>query len=147
MHGGSVFKAAGCDVAHDRPVPAPLSSCLGAPERARHTMSADILLTLCTCPDQASATAVATALVEERVAACVNRIGPVRSVYRWEGEVRRDDEVLLLIKTPADQFDRLEAVIRRVHPHQVPEIIGVPIAAGSVAYLDWVRQVTGPEPR
>jgi len=106
-------------------------------------MSTDILLILCTCPDRASATAVATALLEERAAACVNRLPGVRSTYRWEGHVARDDEVLLLIKAPADQFDRVESVIGRVHPYEVPEILAVPVAAGSAAYLQWVRESTG----
>ncbi len=100
------------------------------------------LLVLCTCPTRAAADAVATAVVEERLAACVNRIPAAESLYRWQGHVTRDDEILLLIKTRADLFERLEQAITALHPDDTPEIIGLPIVAGSAAYLRWIREST-----
>jgi len=102
-------------------------------------MDAEFLLVLCTCPDDGSATVVSTALVEEQLAACVNRISGVRSRYRWQGQVESADEVLLLIKTRADSFAALQGTIQALHPHENPEIIGIDIAAGASAYLDWIR--------
>ena len=101
-------------------------------------MDAEFLLVICSCPDDGSATAVATALVEERLAACVNRITGVRSRYRWREHVETDDEVLLLIKTRASCYKQLEAAILRLHPHETPEVIAIDIAAGSTAYLEWI---------
>lgn len=103
-------------------------------------MNADHLVVLCTCPTAHDADAIATAVLEERVAACVNRIPGVRSAYRWEGRIEKDDEVMLIIKTTMSHFDRLEALIRSLHPHDVPEIIGLPIVVGSRAYLDWIGE-------
>lgn len=95
------------------------------------------------------ATRIARALVEERLAACVNILAPIASVYRWEGQVQQDSEVLLVIKTTDA---RLPALIRRVkalHSYQVPEIIAVPISDGSPEYLRWVldetREVAPPD--
>jgi len=102
----------------------------------------DCLLVFCTCPDQATAGVIATALLEERLAACVNRLPGIRSLYRWEGHIEKDDEVLLLLKTPAARFAAIEAEIGRLHPYDVPEIVAVPIAAGSSAYLDWIGNST-----
>jgi periplasmic divalent cation tolerance protein len=105
-------------------------------------MNADYLLVLCTCPDQGAANVVATALLEQRLAACVNQVPGIKSLYRWEGRVEKDDEVLLLIKTTADRFAELEAMIRKLHPYELPEIIGVPLSAGSDAYFDWIKTST-----
>ena len=105
-------------------------------------MSAEFLLILCTCPDRSVASAVTTALLEERLAACVNRVPGIKSTYRWEGHVQEDDEVLLLIKTTANLFARVEDTIRKLHPYELPEVIGVPLTAGSAAYLDWIRSST-----
>ena len=102
-------------------------------------MNTEYLVVLCTCPTAGAADAVTTALLEQRLAACVNRVPDVRSTYRWAGKIVRDDEVLLVIKTAARHFERLEAAIRAVHPHDVPEIIGLPILVGSQDYLDWIE--------
>lgn len=102
-------------------------------------MDAEFLLVLCTCPDDGSAAALSTALVEERLAACVNRISGVRSRYRWQGQAESADEVLLLIKTRAERFAALQETICKLHPHENPEIVGIDIAAGASAYLDWIR--------
>lgn len=81
---------------------------------------------------------LATALVREKLAACVNRIPGVESTYTWEGRVERDTEDLLIVKTRADLFDRLKERVQALHGYDVPEIIAVPIAAGSESYLEWM---------
>jgi periplasmic divalent cation tolerance protein len=103
------------------------------------------LLVVTNCPDQAAAEALAAALVEERLAACVNILAPCRSVYRWQGAVETADEVPLLIKTTAARYAALEAGIRARHPYEVPEIIALPIAAGLPAYLQWLTDETQPD--
>ncbi len=100
------------------------------------------ILVLCTCPSQSEADAVATALLEERLAACVNRVPGIKSLYRWEGRVTHDDEILLLIKTTALRFEHLEQTIKKLHPHETPEIIAIPIIAGSAEYLRWIEEST-----
>jgi periplasmic divalent cation tolerance protein len=105
-------------------------------------MSAKFLLVFCTCPNRSVAVVIATALLEERLAACVNHVPGVQSMYRWEGRVEHDDEVLLLIKTTPELYPKVEGTIGKLHPYELPEIIGVPIAAGSEAYLSWLRSET-----
>ena len=100
---------------------------------------ATVLLCYCSCPDAASAQAIADALVGERLAACVNRLPAVRSTYRWQGAVTCDSEELLLIKTTAARFDALKARLLELHPYELPELIAVPVQHGHEAYLDWVR--------
>jgi periplasmic divalent cation tolerance protein len=102
-------------------------------------MDPDFLLLRCTCPTREAASAIATALIEERLAACVNQLPGVKSLYRWEGRVEDDDELMLLIKTTASQYPAVEAMIRSLHPYEVPEIIGIPLTIGSDAYFDWIR--------
>ncbi|MHA6206058.1 divalent-cation tolerance protein CutA [Dyella soli] len=98
-----------------------------------------VLLCYCTCPDAASAQALAQALVGEGLAACVNHLPGIRSTYRWQGEVTCDSEDLLLIKTTAGRFDALRERVLALHPYDLPELIAVPVAQGHEAYLDWVR--------
>jgi len=98
-----------------------------------------ILLCLCTCPDAESATKLAEALVDERLAACVNRLPGVLSTYRWQGKVHVEGEELLLIKTTAARFEALKARLLELHPYELPELIALPIEQGHAAYLDWVR--------
>ncbi len=100
------------------------------------------LLILCTCPSQNEADAVATGLLEERLAACVNRVPGIKSLFRWEDRVTHDDEVLLLIKTSSRLFERVEKTIKALHPHEIPEIIALPIVAGSAEYLRWIGEST-----
>ncbi len=102
----------------------------------------EYILVLCTCPSQNDADAVTTALLEERLAACVNQLPGIKSLYRWQGRVTHDDEVLLLIKTSAALFDRLEKTIKTHHRHETPEIIAIPIVAGSAEYLRWIEEST-----
>ena len=108
-------------------------------------MNADFLLVVCTCPTTSAAAAIATALLEERVAACVNQVPGIKSMYRWEGRIEHDDEVLLLIKTTRQMYPRVEQTIGKLHPYELPEIIGVPLTAGSEAYLHWIKNATNDE--
>lgn len=104
----------------------------------------DFRLVLCTCPDQETGLTLATRLVEQRLAACVNLMPGLTSIYRWEDAVQREPEVLLLIKTRADRLQSLMETLRRLHPYDLPEIIAVPITAGLPEYLNWVSQCTQP---
>lgn len=83
---------------------------------------------------------VARALVEERLAACVNRVGPVRSVYRWQGKIEQSEEELLIIKTKRDLFERLRTRVQELHSYSVPEILALPVLQGSEPYLKWLGQ-------
>ena len=102
-------------------------------------------LAFCTCPDADSAHALAEALVGERLAACVNVLPGVSSTYRWQGQVERADEVLLLIKTTGERLPALAARVPQLHPYELPELIAVPVAAGLPAYLHWVAEETREE--
>jgi periplasmic divalent cation tolerance protein len=98
------------------------------------------LVVFCSCPDVESAGLLADTLVEERLAACVTRLPGVTSVYRWEGALQRDAEVLLIIKTTAGRLANLSARIESLHPYEVPEVIAIPVTGGSERYLGWVGQ-------
>ena len=101
-----------------------------------------ILLVLTNLPDRETAERLAGALIEQRVAACVNILAPCRSVYRWKGAVQREEEHPVLIKTTAERYPALEAAIRAAHPYELPEIIAVPIERGLPAFLAWVDAET-----
>jgi len=101
------------------------------------------LVVLCTCPDEATATGIATALLAEELAACVNCVAGIRSMYRWAGQIRDDTEVLLVIKTSAARYAALETLVRARHPYDLPEIIALPVVAGARDYLDWIGRATG----
>ena len=103
------------------------------------------LLVLTNLPDITSAETLATALIEARLAACVNILAPCRSVYRRNGAVEQADEVPLLIKTSEERYASLEAAIRARHPYELPEIIALPIARGLPGYLAWIGAETNPE--
>ena len=98
------------------------------------------LIVFCTCENAEQGRRIAEALVEARLAACVNILPPLRSVYRWQGKIESAEEVLLLIKTTAGRFPALEDRIQQLHSYDTPEIIAIPIAAGSEKYLDWLRE-------
>lgn len=106
-------------------------------------MSLSPLIILCTCPDRTTAERIAETVVSERLAACVNIAPGLTSIYRWEGQVQREAELLLLIKTRQAVYPQLEARIRELHPYQVPELIALPIQTGSAAYLNWITDNTG----
>ena len=100
----------------------------------------DKLVVLVTCSSPAEARHIARSVVEARLAACVNILpGAVTSVYRWKGKVETAKERLLLIKTSRKRLARLRAAVERLHSYDVPEIIALPIAAGSPAYLKWIE--------
>ncbi len=106
-------------------------------------MSEEALIVLCTCPDETSTHEVTTALLEHRLAACVNRVAGIESWYRWEGRVEQDREYLLLIKTTAASYPALERLIIEMHPHDVPEVLAVAVDKGSARYLDWIVDSVG----
>jgi periplasmic divalent cation tolerance protein len=100
----------------------------------------DALVVFCTCQDKAQADHIAEALIEARLAACVNILPPLRSIYRWQGKVEHAEETLLLIKSTADRFPALRDRIADLHTYETPEIIALPIADGSEKYLSWLRE-------
>lgn len=102
----------------------------------------ETLLVITNLPDAYSAHALAGALVEARLAACVNILAPCRSVYRWQGKTENAEEVPVLIKTTAARYAALEAAIRARHPYELPEIIAVPVDRGLPEYLAWVDSET-----
>ncbi len=104
---------------------------------------AQAVLVLVTCASREEAGQIAGCLVRERLAACVNVAGPVRSVFRWKGAVEEQAEHVLLVKTRAELFERLAARVRELHSYEVPEVIGLPIVLGLAEYLAWIEQQTG----
>ena len=106
------------------------------------TLAAEALLVFTSLPDRAAADALAQALIEAKVAACVTILAPCTSVYRWRGAVERAEEIPLLIKTTGVRYAALEALIGRLHPYELPEIIAVPLAQGLPGYLQWVADET-----
>lgn len=102
-------------------------------------------LVFCTLADREGAEALARFLVEQRFAACVNILPGVTSIYRWEGDVQRDTECMLIIKTRQDRFAALSEALRAQHPYELPEIVAVPLSDGLPAYLAWIDQSLEPE--
>ena len=100
------------------------------------------LLVFTNLPDRDAALALARALVQRRLAACVNVLGGCASVYRWGGDIEEAVEVPVLVKTRATRYAELEAAIRELHPYELPEVIAVPIVRGLPEYLDWVAEET-----
>jgi periplasmic divalent cation tolerance protein len=103
-----------------------------------------VRVALATAPDGETAARIARALVEERLAACVNLVPAVRSIYRWQDRVEEAGEVLLVIKTRAERVDALAARLRALHPYELPELVALPVAAGLASYLDWVAAEAAP---
>ena len=101
-------------------------------------MSRDYVIVFCTCPDFANAKRLAEYLVENRLAACVNILPGLTSVYHWEGRICSDSEHLLLIKSKTDRYGLLEAALQREHPYELPEIVSVSLENGSQDYLKWI---------
>ena len=98
-----------------------------------------------TLPDQTAADRIATRLVEERLAACAQVVGPIRSTYWWEGKVEQASEWYCHLKTTLTRLPVLQARIRELHPYQVPEIIAVPILQGNPEYLKWIQETVNGE--
>ena len=102
------------------------------------------LIAFVTAPDEEEAARLAEAVVSERLAACVNLVRGIESIYRWEGKVTRDREVLLIIKTTRERYEELERRVKELHSYNTPEVIAFKIERGSKEYLDWLREsVTG----
>lgn len=97
------------------------------------------IIILCTVDSAELGDRIAAAIVEAREAACVNIISGVRSVYCWEGQLCRDAEVLLIIKSVAEKFEAVRVRLRQMHTYQVPEVIAIPLTTGDADYLKWLR--------
>jgi periplasmic divalent cation tolerance protein len=95
-----------------------------------------------TCGTEKEALKIAHSLVEKRLAACVNLVSPVRSIYQWEGKIWDEKEWILIIKTQKERFKELERIVKSLHSYSVPEIIGLPIVKGSSSYLKWLEEMT-----
>ena len=98
------------------------------------------IVVLVTCPDKEIGRKIAKSLVEEKLAACINIVDGLNSIYYWQGKVEDDSEVLLIIKTRKDHCEKLEKFIKENHPYSVPEIIAMPIVKGSQDYLNWIDE-------
>jgi periplasmic divalent cation tolerance protein len=103
------------------------------------------IVVLSTCASREQGEQLARALVESRLAACVNIVAGVRSIYRWKGEIESADECLLAIKSSHGQFDALRARIEELHPYEGPEIVALPVVDGAAKYLDWLSANLEPE--
>lgn len=100
----------------------------------------ELFVVLCTVPDKACAQHIAAEIINERLAACVNIVPGLESVYEWQGEVTYDQEVLLLVKTPPSRYVALQERLLQLHPYDTPEIIAVPVKSGLDAYINWAKQ-------
>lgn len=107
-------------------------------------MIENVLIVMTNCPDAEVADRLARTLVEQKLAACVNRLPAVDSIYRWQGTVERAVEVPLLIKSTRERLPEIQEAIRVLHPYEVPEIVAIPVVAGLPSYLRWVVDETQP---
>jgi periplasmic divalent cation tolerance protein len=109
-------------------------------------MTSNFGVVLVTASSEMEAEAIAKSLVENKLAACVS-LSPIRSIYIWQGEIHADSEWQLVVKTDLAKFEALKTKVRELHSYEVPEIIAIPIVAGSEAYLDWlgrsIQQIPG----
>ncbi len=115
----------------------------GPREGSRRDRLEGFLVVLSTVPDRETGTRIAHALVEARLAACVNVVPGLTSIYRWEGAVHEDAELLLVIKTRRALFDALARALAAAHPYEVPEIVALPVEAGGAKYLAWLADSAG----
>ena len=104
----------------------------------------DAILVLCTCPDETSADRLCEQLLDQRLAACINQLPGVTSVYRWQGKVEAAAEVLLLVKTSAEAYPALQERLRQLHPYELPELLAVEAASGLPEYLQWLAAESRP---
>ncbi len=98
----------------------------------------DKIVVFCTCSSSDEARRIAGQLIAQRLAACVNLLPPVRSVYHWKGAVEESEEILMIIKSARPLFGQLRAAIARLHSYELPEIVAIPIVDGSESYLAWM---------
>jgi periplasmic divalent cation tolerance protein len=103
----------------------------------------DALFVLTTLPNSDAAAEMAKSLVTERLAGCANLIPAVRSIYRWQGKVQDENEVLVLFKTRQENYEALKARILELHPYEVPEVLAIPVEQGYAGYLEWLARETG----
>jgi periplasmic divalent cation tolerance protein len=103
----------------------------------------DGLLVITTLPDAETAAELAKNVVGERLAACANLIPALRSIYKWQGKIQDENEVLILFKTRQAHYENLKARILELHPYEVPEVLAIPVEQGYAAYLDWLANETG----
>lgn len=106
-----------------------------------------VVVVLVTCANEEQGVSIARSLVGERLAACVNLVRGVRSIYRWHDQLEDEQETLLLVKTRTRLLARVERRVRELHTYEVPEVVALPVAAGSRPYLDWVLESTAARPR
>jgi periplasmic divalent cation tolerance protein len=106
-------------------------------------MTKETMIVLTTCGNDEDAGALARALVDRRLAACVNAVSKVSSTYRWKGEVQQDQETLLIVKTTASRLAAVEKTIREQSKYELPELVALSIAAGGADYLAWIRESVG----
>ena len=111
-----------------------------------NTPASDIIVVYITAPNLQEAESLAHTLVEEKLAACVNIIPGIQSVYFWNEAVQSDNELLLICKSRVDRFEALKTRVQSLHPYDVPEILSIPAQNGSEPYLNWVRENTTPKP-
>jgi len=102
----------------------------------------DVFVAFCTCPDPATAERLARELVEASLAACVNVVPGVRSIYRWNGAVQADEEALMILKIPRDRLEAARARLVAMHPYNVPEFVALAVSDGHHPYLQWVVDST-----
>jgi periplasmic divalent cation tolerance protein len=103
----------------------------------------DGLLVITTLPNADAAAELAKNVVGERLAACANLIPALRSIYKWQGKVQDENEVLVLFKTRQEHYENLKSRILELHPYEVPEVLAIPVEQGYAAYLDWLAAETG----
>ena len=103
-------------------------------------MSSEALLVLTTCGSPEDANRLGKLLVEQRLAGCVNAVNNVTSTYRWQGQLQQDQETLLIIKTTQTRFAALEQAIRQHSSYELPEVVAIAVHAGSLPYLNWLRE-------
>jgi periplasmic divalent cation tolerance protein len=97
-----------------------------------------VIVVLCTCPDKVTAESIANKLIEQKLAACINILPGIRSIYRWQDSIEQADEYLIIIKTNQAMYAPLESAIRTHHPYEIPEIIALPVEQGLPEYLTWI---------
>jgi periplasmic divalent cation tolerance protein len=100
------------------------------------------IIVLVTCPDKESANKISSSLIEKKLAACVNTINNVESIFRWKGKIERNSENLLIIKSKKRLLKKLIMDVQQNHPYQLPEILALPIIGGSKAYINWLNNET-----
>lgn len=107
-----------------------------------HNINSEEIVVYITAPGEEEAARIAQSLVESRLAACINIVKNIRSIYAWQGNIEDDTEILMIVKSRAGLFNLLEAKVKQLHSYDVPEIIALPIVTGSEDYLKWLNEST-----